>query len=259
MEFAMQTVISRDGTPIAYERRGSGPGIVFAPGAFNDHTRCADLASALATDHTVILYDRRGRGESGDTAPYAVEREVEDLAALASLCDGPATVFGFSSGAILALLAASMGVPIGGLVLFEAPFAFGRPVDTTMPGRLADLVAAGRPGDAVATFQTEMVGLPADVVAQIRQSPMWPGLSAMAQSVVYDATISISLAVPTDAMTAVTTPTLIMYGAGTWPKLRDAAHELAKLMPAARLLEVDAANHDIPTEETASLIRAHLG
>jgi len=80
-----------------------------------------------------------------------------------------------------------------------------------------------------------------------------------AEPKVYDATISISLAVPTEAMTAVTTPTLIMYGAGTWPKLRDAAHELAKLMPAARLLEVDAANHDIPTEETASLIRAHLG
>jgi pimeloyl-ACP methyl ester carboxylesterase len=104
-----------------------------------------------------------------------------------------------------------------------------------------------------------MVGLPADVVAQIRQSPMWPGLVAMAQSVVYDATITISLAVPTDAMTAVTTPALIMYGSGTWPGLRDAAHELAKLMPSARLLEVEAANHDIPTDETAALIRTHLG
>ena len=117
----MQTVISRDGTRIAYSLRGSGPGIVFSPGVFNDHTRCADLASALASDHTVIVYDRRGRGESGDTAPYAIEREVEDLAALVALCDGPATVFGYSSGAMLALLAASMNVQMGGLVMFEPP------------------------------------------------------------------------------------------------------------------------------------------
>jgi pimeloyl-ACP methyl ester carboxylesterase len=254
----MQTVTSRDGTRIAYERSGSGPGIVFAPGVFNDHTRCADLASALGRDHTVILYDRRGRGESGDTPPYAIEREVEDLAALVSLVDGPVTVFGYSSGAILALLAAASGVPMGGLVMFEPPYAFGRPVDGGMPARLAELVAAGRPGDAVATFQTEVIGLPAETVAHIRQSPMWPGLEAMAQSMVYDATITATLAVPTAAMTAATTPALIMYGASTWPGLRDAAHELAKLMPAARLIEVDAANHDIPTQETATAIRTHL-
>jgi pimeloyl-ACP methyl ester carboxylesterase len=255
----MQTVISRDGTRIAYSLRGSGPGIVFSPGVFNDHTRCADLASALASDHTVIVYDRRGRGESGDTAPYAIEREVEDLAALVALCDGPATVFGYSSGAMLALLAASMNVQMGGLVMFEPPYIFGRPVDAGMPARLAELVAAGRPGDAVATFQTEVIGLPAETVAHIRQSPMWPALEAMAPSMVYDATIGTELAVPTPAMTAVTTPALIMYGGNTWPKLRDAAQELAKLMPAARLIEVDAANHDIPTDETAAQIRTHLG
>jgi pimeloyl-ACP methyl ester carboxylesterase len=255
----MQIVTSRDGTRIAYERSGSGPGIVFIPGVFNDHTRCVDLASALGTDHTVIVYDRRGRGESGDTPPYAIEREVEDLAALASLCDGPVTVFGYSSGAVLALLAASLDVPMSGLVMFEPPYAFGHPVDAGLPGRLAGLVAADRRGDAVAMLQTDSIGLPPDVVAHLRQSPMWPGLEAMAPSMVYDATITTTLALPTAAMTAVTTPALIMYGAGTWPRLRDAAQELAKLMPAARLVEVDAANHDIPTGETAQAIRTHFG
>jgi pimeloyl-ACP methyl ester carboxylesterase len=176
-----------------------------------------------------------------------------------ALCDGPATVFGYSSGAVLALLAASMGVPINGLVMFEPPYIFGHPVDAAMPARLADMVAAGRAGDAVATFQTEVIGLPAETVAHIRQSPMWPALEAMAPSMVHDATIGTTLAVPTPAMTAVTTPSLIMYGGGTWPKLRDAARELAKLMPAARLIEVDAANHDIPTDETAAQVRTHLG
>jgi pimeloyl-ACP methyl ester carboxylesterase len=255
----MQTVTSRDGTRIAYDLRGSGPGIVFAPGVFNDHTRCADLASALASDHTVIVYDRRGRGESGDTPPYAIEREVEDIAALASLCDGPVTLFGYSSGAILGLLAASSGVDLGGLVMFEPPYAFSRPVDTGLPGRLAAMVAEGRRGDAVATFQAEAIGLPPEVIAHIRESPMWPALEAMAPSMIYDATITMRLAVPTAEMVAATTPALIMYGGSTWPVLRDAAQELAKVMPAARLLEVDAANHDIPTDETAELIRTHLG
>jgi pimeloyl-ACP methyl ester carboxylesterase len=80
----------------------------------------------------------------------------------------------------------------------------------------------------------------------------------MAPSMIHDATLSTSLAVPTAEMIAVTTPALIMYGAGTWPVLRDAAHELAKLMPAARLVEVNAGNHDIPTDETAAAIRSHL-
>ena len=252
----MQTVTSRDGTRIAYERHGSGPGVVFAPGVFNDHTRCADLASELATDHTVILYDRRGRGESGDTAPYAIEREVEDLAALVALCPAPVTVFGYSSGAQLALLAAASGVSFDRLVMFEPPYRFGSPVDVSAPGRLAELVAAGRPDDAVAQFQTEMIGLPAEVVAHIRQSPMWPALVAMAPSMIHDATLSTTLAVPTADMLTVTMPSLIVYGADTWPVLRDAAHELAKLMPAARLVEVDAANHDIPTAETAAALRA---
>jgi pimeloyl-ACP methyl ester carboxylesterase len=111
----------------------------------------------------------------------------------------------------------------------------------------------------VATFQTEMIGMPAEVVAHIRQSPMWPGLEAMARSMVYDATVTTSLAVPTAEMVAVPTPALIMYGAGTWPKLRDAAHELAARMPKARLVEVDAADHDIPTAETAAAIRGRFG
>jgi pimeloyl-ACP methyl ester carboxylesterase len=205
------------------------------------------------------VYDRRGRGSSGDTPPYAIEREVEDIAALVALCDGPVTLFGYSSGAILALLASSAGVPLGGLVMFEPPYKFGQPVDAGLPGRLASMVAEGRRGDAVATFQTEAIGLPPEMVANIRQSPMWPALEAMAPSMIYDATITMQLAVPTAEMVAATTPALIMYGGGTWPVLRDAAQELAKLMPAARLIEVDAAHHDIPTEETAAAIRTHLG
>jgi pimeloyl-ACP methyl ester carboxylesterase len=252
----MDTTISHDGTRIAYERSGTGPAIVFVPGVFNDHTRCAELAAELSSDHTVILFDRRGRGASGDTAPYTIAREVEDLAALIALCGGSASVFGYSSGAMLALQAAAHGVPISDLILFEPPFGFENGVSPDVPATLAAMIEAGQAGDAVALFQTTVIGLPEEVVAHIRQSPMWPGLEAMAPSMVYDATITATFAVPTAEMVAVTVPTLIMNGSETWPVLRDAAHRLAKLMPRARHVEVPAANHDIPTHETASEVRA---
>jgi pimeloyl-ACP methyl ester carboxylesterase len=252
----MDTTVSRDGTRIAYERTGSGPAIVFVPGVFNDHTRCAELAAELSADHTAVLFDRRGRGASGDTAPYSISREVEDLAALISVCGGRAAVFGYSSGAMLALKAAADGVPISHLVLFEPPFGFESAISADVPARLAAMVDAGRAAEAVALFQTTVIGLPEEVVAHIQQSPMWPGLVAMAPSMVYDATITATLAVPTAEMVAVPVPTLIVNGSQTWPVLRDAAHRLAKLMSGARHVEVPAANHDIPPAETAAAVRS---
>jgi pimeloyl-ACP methyl ester carboxylesterase len=254
----MKTVTSRDGTPIAFTRAGTGHPVIFVAGAFNDHTTCEPLADRLKTDHTVIGYDRRARGGSGDTKPYAIEREVEDLAALVEEAGGPAAVFGFSSGALLALKAAADGVPITHLALYEPPPAdHGEQAD--LPRRLAELVDQGKPGDAVALFQTDGIGLPAPVVAQIRESPMFPALAAIAQSTVYDATITNALAGPTPEMAAVTTPTLVLSGAETWPALRDAARALADRLPAATHREVPGGeNHGIPPEATAAAIRDFL-
>ena len=252
---------SKDGTKIGYEQAGSGPPLIFVVGAFNDHTRCAALASALADRFSVITYDRRARGSSGDTRPYAVDREVEDLAALVDTAGGAAAVFGYSSGAVLALRAAADGMSIDRLVLFEPPFAFGgHGAPSDLSARLQELVDAGRNGDAVTLFQTEAIRLPAEVVAQIRKSPMFPGLEAMAQSVVYDSTITTEMAVPTPAMCAVTVPTMVLTGAETWPNLSAAAVGLAGSMPAAKYLQVPgAANHDIPVEQTSAIMRSFLG
>src|SRR6478609_8371284 len=257
----MHTLTSADGTTIAYERAGDGPAIVFATGAFNDHSTCADLAAALAGDHTVVTYDRRARGQSGDTAPYAIEREIEDLAALVDIVGGTAAVFGYSSGGNLALAAAAAGVPITHLALYEAPFALGglpaRPVG--LPERLAAFLAQGRPDDAVALFQTEGVGIPAEMVAQFRASPGWPSLVAIAQSTVYDATITSTLGVPTPAMAAVAVPTAVITGAETWPGLPESAAALAALLPRARHVVVPGgANHGIPVEATAVAVRELL-
>jgi pimeloyl-ACP methyl ester carboxylesterase len=251
----MDKTTSADGTAIAYEKTGSGPLVVFVAGAFNDHHRLAPLAAALSADHTTVVYDRRGRGESGDAPAYAIEREVDDLAAVIAAAGGRASVFGYSSGGVIALLAATR-LELDHLFLFEAPFAGpDRPQADDLPGRMQAMVDNGRPGDAVATFQLEGIGLPPHVVEQIKQSPMWPGLVAMAQATVYDAVITTELAQPTADMLAVSVPTLVMVGADTMPVLKEAA----KLVPVGEYAEVaGGANHDVPVEETARLIRARL-
>jgi pimeloyl-ACP methyl ester carboxylesterase len=251
----MEFVTSADGTRIGYERDGRGFPIVFVTGAFNDHHTAAPLAAALAGDFTVITYDRRGRGESGDTRPYAIERELEDLAALIDLAGGSAAVFGYSSGALLALRAATDKLPITHLVLYEAPYGLGRS-DTDLPERLDALVAAGRGGDAVALFQTEGIGLPAEMVAQIRRSPMFAGLEAIAQSTVYDATISRAYAGGAPPLPPVPVPALVMNGIATWPQLREAARALAAALPEGRHEEVDGGEgHGIAVEPTAAAMR----
>jgi len=115
----MKRAISKDGTTIAFDRSGDGPPVILVTGAlgFRSHAIMADLAAALAAHFTVINYDRRGRGDSGDTSPYAVEREVEDLDALITAAGGSASVYGTSSGAALALEAAASGLPITKLAL----------------------------------------------------------------------------------------------------------------------------------------------
>jgi hypothetical protein len=191
-----------------------------------------------------------------------VEREIEDLAALVDLVGGAAAVFGYSSGAVLALKAAADGVNLTRLALYEPPFVVGDPARERPSGRpeaLADLVGAGRPGDAVAMFQIEHLGMPAELVAHVRESPMWPALEAFAPSMVYDAIVTTAYAVPSPAMTAVTTPTLVLSGAATWPGLRAAAVDLADALPAARHLELPGGeNHTIPPAPTAAAVREFL-
>jgi pimeloyl-ACP methyl ester carboxylesterase len=255
----METTTAPDGTTLAYDRVGRGPAVVFVPGVFNLRDTCAPIAARLAEDFTCFTYDRRARGDSGNTQPYAVDREVEDLQAVIDVAGGRATVFGFSSGAVLALRAAADGLPIDRLFLYEPPFRFDDPpaaAAADLPRRLQRMVDEGRAADVVTTFQLEGIGLPPDVVAGIRESPFFPRLVAMAQSVVHDATITAAMPVPTPAMAGVATPTVVMRGGQTWPLLAVATERLAALLPNARLLVLpDAADHGLEPGSTAAAIR----
>ncbi|MPZ54349.1 MAG: alpha/beta fold hydrolase, partial [Acidimicrobiia bacterium] len=152
-----ETVRSADGTTIAYDQVGSGPSVIAIGGAFNVRQSHAGLADVLAPNFTVYTYDRRGRGDSTDTEPYAVEREIEDLAALIDGAGGSAYVYGHSSGACLALEAASRGLPIPKLVVYEPPYATDEESESgDLSKDIQEAIDAGRPDQAAELFLGNM-------------------------------------------------------------------------------------------------------
>lgn len=251
----MNTVLSSDGTTIGYSRDGSGPALILVGGAFQHRAidpRTGQLAALLARDLTVYHYDRRGRGESGDTAPYAKEREIEDLAALVEHAGGPALVFGNSSGAALALDAAAHGVAISKLAVYEAPFVVDGsrpPVGEDYLDRLSKLLADGRRGDAVELFLTEAVGVPAEFVAGMRQAPFWPDFEAVAPTVRYDALFMDGTLtggpLPAERWAGVTVPVLVIDGGASPESMHSAASALAALLPDAGRHTIEGQLHDV--------------
>ena len=237
----MNTVISKDGTPIAFEQSGEGPAIILVVGAFNDRAAGAPLACVLEAHFTVFNYDRRGRGESGDSAPYAIEREIDDLDALIAQAGGQAHVFGYSSGAILALRAAAQHLAIPKLALYEAP-----PTGTRagqLAPQLTERIAAGRRGDAVELFQREAVGIPAEFVVQMRNAPFRPALEKMAHTLIYELIILGPL--PTGLLASVQAPTLVIDGEQSPALMRHAAQSLAETLPDGQYRTLQGQGHDI--------------
>ncbi len=254
----MERVVSRDGTPIGFDRLGDGPPVVLVCGASVDRGSNAALAAALAPRFTTFNYDRRGRGDSGDTAPYAVEREVEDIEAVIRAAGGSAFLFGSSSGAVLALEAAR-GLPnhITKLALWEAPFILEGsrprpPADTAR--RYEELVAAGRRGDAVEYFMLQVVGLPPEFAAQARSAPWWPAQEARAHTLAYDATIMGNYSLPAERMAAIATPTLVLDGGASFPFIRETARALAEVLPNAQHRTLDGQTHDVAAQVLAPVL-----
>ena len=261
----MGRVISADGTAISFDAWGDGQPLIMIDGATAHRAVSqisAQVGELLRDEFRVYAYDRRGRGDSGDTPPYAVQREIEDVAALIADAGSPAILCGFSSGAVLALDAAAAGLPVSRLALFEPPFVIDGsrpPLPSGYVERLDEAVAAGRRGDAVELFLTGAVGMPAEMAAGMRQSPFWPALEAVAHTISYDgrimgATMS-GAPLPTGRWAGVSVPALVMYGRGTEPWLITAARALAGLLPTASLRPVDGAQHSVAADVLAPVLR----
>jgi pimeloyl-ACP methyl ester carboxylesterase len=264
-----QTVVSKDGTVIAYDSYGSGPALILVGGAFQHRAfdpRTAEIATELSDTFTVYHYDRRGRGESTDTAPYATEREIDDIAALIERAGGAAAVFGHSSGAVLSLDAVAAGLPISRLAVYEAPMI----VDATrsIPGpdyrtRLSTLIGQGRRGDAVELFLAEGVGVPAEFVTQMRQAPMWPGFEAVAHTLPYDAAIEEGLLSGAPAAAerwpSIGIPVLVMDGGASPEWMRNAASSLARALPTSSRITLPGQDHGPTVEAMAPPLRNFFG
>jgi hypothetical protein len=250
----METLHSSDGTEIAFDRPGRGRPIVLVCGASTDRRVHIPLAERLAANYTVFNYDRRGRGDSGDTLPYAVEREFDDLGAVIDAAGGSAAVFGSSSGAILALRAAVAGLPISRLALWEPPFlveGWGEYVS-----RLGTALDAGRSGDAVEAFMTQ-VGMPSQQIAGMRQSPMWPGLEAIAHTLAYDAAVMGDDRLPAGTA-AVEIPTLVLTGTETGAWTDRAAAALLASLPNAEHRVLEGQSHAVDKDVLAAALEHWL-
>jgi pimeloyl-ACP methyl ester carboxylesterase len=258
----MPTVTSADETTIAYSTTGSGPPLIMVDGAlgyralgFSDK-----LAAELADRFTVYTYDRRGRGESGDTAPYAVEREVEDIAALIGEAGGSAHLYGISSGAALALEAANQGLPIERLALYEIPFVLDdtrEPMDPDYLPNVEGAIAAGKPGDAVKHFM-RLVGVPGPFVAVMPLMPMWKKLKASAHTLPYDKAAlgdtGSGRPLPADRTSGVTVPTLAIAGGKSPEWLRNSMVAVANAIPTAEYRTLEGQTHNVKAKVLAPVL-----
>ena len=247
----MDTVRSKDGTTIAFDRSGEGPALILVAGATATRLVEVSVAKHLAPYFTVFAYDRRGRGDSGDTLPYAIEREVEDIDALITEAGGSAFVFGHSSGAALALEAARvLSNRITKLALYEPPFIVDGsrpPVPANYLSHLTDLIASDRRGDAVEYFLIAAVGVPAEDVLNMRNAPMWGSLEAVAHTIVYDGTIMGDTMrgkpLPPERAASVSIPTLVMDGEASPVYMHHGARALVNLLPNGQHRRLAGQNH----------------
>jgi pimeloyl-ACP methyl ester carboxylesterase len=249
----MNQVTSKDGTNIAFDQLGTGTPVILVSGGSVDRRSNAALATLLAEHFTVFNYDRRGRGPSGDTLPYAVEREVEDIAAVAQAAGGSAYLFGSSSGAVLALEAARHLPNITKLAMWEPPYILNEarrpPADTAKIYR--DLVAAGRRGDAAQYFMEKVVQMPPEFVAGARSQPWWASQEALAHTLEYDATIMGDYSLPSERIAAVTTPTIVLDGGASFPFIRETAVAIATLMPNVQHQTLEGQQHNVSADVLA--------
>jgi hypothetical protein len=253
----MDTFESSDGTVIAYERSGAGPALVLVGGALGDHTAARDLARLLAPTFTVFNYDRRGRASSGDTPPYSIELEIEDLEELIRYAGGSASVFGRGTGAALALRAAADGVDMTALVAYEPPYIVGEsrarpPAD--LSARVRGMVANARPGDAVERYLVEAAAISPFAVTQLRSNPGWGAMEAVAATITHDLAIMGDCEIPTDRFGRIKVPVAIQDGAASPSWLRQAARAVAAAIPEAQYMTLNAPSPGFDAATTAPVL-----
>jgi pimeloyl-ACP methyl ester carboxylesterase len=252
LQAEQKTVTSHDGTTIALEQSGAGPAVILVSAALADRSGMTKLARQLTEKFMVINYDRRGRGKSGDHQPFAVDREVEDIEALIQHAGGFAYLFGWSSGAVLALEAASkLGDRVAGLFMYEPPFI----IDNSHPAmpenfaaQIEMLVADGRRSDAVKLFFHKGMGIPGFIVTLMRYlMPGWSKMATVAHTIPYDLAVLAGTQdgkpLPSTRWNATHAPTLIMVGGKSPAFFHAGAKALVQLLRNAEYQTLPGRSH----------------
>ena len=240
----METVVSSDGTRIAYWRSGSGTTLVLVHGTSANHTRWTSISPRFEEHFTVVALDRRGRGESGDGGEYAIAREFEDVAAVVNALEAPVILFGHSYGAMCALETALQTDRLAGLILYEPPYV----VDESLyaPGqldRLDALLATGDREGMVSAFFTEVVGVPPEQMTIVRASPAWPGRVAAAHTIVRECRAEEAYRLPLDRLRHLSIPVLLLLGGDSPPFFGKARHVLEEGLPNIRTVVMPGQQH----------------
>lgn len=249
-----RTVVSADGTALAVSDGGAGPAVVFVGGAFDHHGTpyVERLSAELRSRYRVVTYDRRGRGASGDTEPWSIEREVEDLAAVVADVDGPVTALGMCVGAGVVLHGLASGVPLDAALLYEPPYRATvdpHADDVVFADGLDEHVAAGRRAQAVRAFLGQVLGVPMGQVTALRlKGSLWRSLVADAHVLSRDVRVLNLLAVPERVAAAVGVPVLVAAGGGSLEWMRQAARALVEAVPGSEYAELPGQGH-VPEPE----------
>ncbi|GAA3118665.1 pimeloyl-ACP methyl ester carboxylesterase [Kribbella aluminosa] len=253
----MEKVTSADGTTIAYDRLGSGSPVILVGGALCDRNSFRPLADELASEYDVITYDRRGRGDSGDTTPYDVRREVEDIAALLTAVGGTAAIYGHSSGAALAAIAA-VTLPFGKVVMHEPPYGPDDADTSDDGGQVLESIREGRNQEAVERFLL-MTGMPKEAAEQVAAAP---GVADLAPTLAYDfAVMGHGLdqgGTPVALLRSVTPDTLVLAGTATAPFMIDAARRVTAILPNVTYADLPDQHHAVPPELLAPVLKEFL-
>jgi pimeloyl-ACP methyl ester carboxylesterase len=260
-----QTVRSADGTAIAYESFGEGPALVTVCGASCDRALMRPTAQALGEHFTTFVHDRRGRGDSGDTPPYAVEREIDDLAALIDRAGGRAHLYGHSSGAALALRAVAAGLPVDRFVLHDPPYSpdddAARDEARRFGAALRDLLREDRRAEALELWFGG-TGMPEEALAGLRGSPAWAGLLSLAPTLAYDSAVMGDVerggALPEDVADRAARPALVLVGGASPPFMLEVGQRLAELLPDGRSRILEGQEHVVPPEVLAPVVTEFL-
>jgi pimeloyl-ACP methyl ester carboxylesterase len=262
---ARLTVISKDGTEIAYETWGKGPALIAVGGTTCDRALMRPTAEAFGRYFATINYDRRGRGASGDTAPYAVEREIEDIAALIDEAGGSPHLYGHSSGAGLVLHCVAAGLPVEKFILHDPPYS---PDDESSQDAargyaqdIRDLLGQDKRAEAIEMF-IRGTGLPDEMINEMRETPRWQGLIALAPTLAYDSAVMGDLekggAIPEALLARATRPGLVLVGSKSPPFMMEVSRRLAYLLPQGKHRVLEGQDHVVVPDVLAPIVAEFL-